>query len=184
MGYRSLHPGFSETKILRGNLHPLVGTTPRPAPPVCRGTNIQSSVKRKTPEFHPTPTVMPPTTRRGRSLKQDPEDVIDLTLDSSDFESFNTPPEVPPSPKSSGDPQTVRLRPTIPAHPPSEGTCNDNSIHGFSAGSPILDPALNLGKEPHDKPRLFVRYMLDFTSCLANISAHGLVDQVRMSPVR
>lgn len=187
MGYRSHHPGFSETEIpLRGNLHSLVGIKPGTASSLHREMSARSSaklVKHKIPKLQPTPFAMPPTTRRGRSLKQDPDDIIDLTLDNSDFEFFNTPEE-PPSAKISSDLQSVWRSPDVPTHPLSEETSSDSSIRGFSTGSAILDPVLNLVKEPHDKPRLFVRYVLDFKSCLVNISAHGSVDQVRVAPRR
>ena len=82
----------------------------------------------------------------------------------------------------SDGPQSVRANPAFLAPPSSEKTSSDNSVPGFLAGSAILDRALNLVKKPHDKPRLFIRYTLDFESCLANISAHGFVDQIRTVP--
>lgn len=133
-------------------------------------------VKDKIPEPQPTPTASPQTAHRERPPKQGPGNTIDLTLDSSDVEFFDTPVEEPPSAKISG-PRSVN-----PAPSPFGESSSDSSIHGFSAGSAILDHTLNLAKEPYDKPRLFVRYTLDFESCLANISAHGFIDQICMVP--
>lgn len=110
-------------------------------------------VKHKTPELQPTPVVFPQNIHRERSIGQDPDDIIDLTLDSSDVEFFNTEP-----------------------------TSNKPSINGLSMSSTILGPALNLAKEPHDKPRSFVRYTLDFEPGLVNVSAHGFVDRISVVP--
>lgn len=68
------------------------------------------------------------------------------------------------------------------AYPPSERTFSNPSTYGFSTGPIVVGPPSNLVKNPHDKPRLFVRYTLDFEACLANISAHGFVDQICTVP--
>lgn len=70
----------------------------------------------------------------------------------------------------------------VPPAAPAERTSTGPSIRGFSIGSTILDPMLNLIKDPHDKPRSFIRYTLDFETGLANVSAHGFVDQIYMAP--
>jgi hypothetical protein len=80
----------------------------------------------------------------------------------------------------------LRSSPTnlaTPVPPQTEQTSSETSIHGFSMGSTILGPRLNLAKEPHDKPRTFVRYTLDSEAGLANISAHGFVDLISMGPL-
>lgn len=105
-------------------------------------------VKHKTPELQPTPAAFSQKIHQKKSVEQDPDDIIDLTLDSSD----------------------------------TEQTPNEPFIPGFSMGSTILNPTLILVKEPHDKPRSFVHYTLDFEAGLANISAHGFIDKVSMGP--
>lgn len=98
-------------------------------------------------------------------------------LDSSDVEFFDTSVEESPSAKVPGDLRGVQANTATAAPPLSEKTFSDNSIHGFLTGSATLDHTLNLVKEPHDKPRLFICYTLDFKSCSANIS-----DQISMVP--
>ena len=138
-------------------------------------TTTQSS-KCEAPEPQPTLAALPHITQRGRSVKQNLDDIIDLTLDSSDIEFFETPDKDSPSTNASSGLQNT------PAPPPSERTPGVPSINGFSMGSTILGPILNLAKEPHDKPRSFVRYTVDFKVGLANVSAHGFVDQIYMTP--
>ena len=133
------------------------GIPPKIASSLHQGTSAQSSttpIEHKAPGLQPTPAAFSETIHRERPTKQDPDDIIDLTLDSSDVEFFDT----------------KRIRP------------NEPSIHGFSKGSTIIGPALNLPKESHDKPRSFVRYKLDFEPGLVSVSAHGFVDQISMAP--
>lgn len=177
MGRRSHSSKFSENKLL--------GAVSRTVPSLREERKTRSStklIKDKIPEPQLTATTLPQTTHRERTFKQDPDDIIDLTRDSSDIEFFETPVEEPPSAKISDGPRSVRANPASPTPSSPERTSTVSSIDGFSAGSAILDRTLNLIKRPHDKPRLFVRYTLDFRSCLANISAHGFVDQICLIP--
>ena len=148
-------------------------------PPLPQRTTIGSSknpVEREALESQPTPPAFPHTTQRGRSVKQNPDDIIGLTLDSSNDEYFETPDKGSPSKNGYNDLQNTQT----PL--PSERTPSEPSIRGFSMGPTILGPMLNLTKEPHDKPRSFIRYTVDFEVGLANISAHGFVDQIYMAP--
>jgi len=132
--------------------------------------------------LQPTPIALLPTTHQERSARQDTDNVIDLTLDSSDVKFFETQDEKPPSSKIHDNPRGVPTNPANSAPPLSERTLSDATIRGLSTGSIILGPNLNLVKDPYDKPRLFARYTLDFESCLANISSRGFVDQICMLP--
>lgn len=155
------------------------GAPPKTDPPAHQWITTQPSkrpLEREAPETQPTHAAFPHTTRRKWTVKEDPDDIIDLTLDSSDTESIATPDEEPPLVNVSGD-----LRNTT-ASPPYERTASEPSIHGFSMGSTILGPLLNLTKAHRDKPRSFIRYTVDFEIGLANISAHGFVDQIHMKP--
>lgn len=187
--HRSYPLEFSGTDIhFRGNQyyeHKLPGISLGDTPPIHRKMNTQSStkpVKHETTGLQPTPTALPPTTHQERSIRQDPDDTIDLTLDSSDVKFFRTPDEKPLSSKIPENPRGVPTNPATLAPPLSERTSSDTSTRGLSAGSIILGPTLNLIRDPYDKPRLFIRYTLDFESCLANISARGFIDQIRMAP--
>jgi len=136
-------------------------------------------VKHKDPELRPASAAIPQATCREKTIKWDPDDIIDLTLSSSGIESLGALDEEPSSIIATPYGET-QSGPTNPTPPSSERTHGETSIHGFSTGSTILGPTLNLVKEPYDKPRLFVRYVLDFEACLANVSAHGFVDRVYM----
>lgn len=164
-GHNSQHPGLESLEVSDS--------------PLRRRTTSRSSkepVEHGALEPQPTSSAFPYTTQRGLSVKQNPDDIIDLTLDNSDVEFSETPGKGSPSRNGSSN-----LRSTL-APLPSERTPSEPSIHGFSMGSTILGPFLNLTKEPHDKPRSFVRYTVDFEVGLANISAHGFVDQIYMTP--
>lgn len=118
----------------------------------------------------PEPPQSPLREVRTGPRQDDPHGIIDLTSDSSD-ESVDSVDQKPPSLEVTDG---VRCTPVHPAEEPP--------THSFSAGSPILGPALNLVKEPYDKPRLFTRYTLDFENHLVNISAHGFVDEIFIIP--
>ena len=140
--------------------------------PVHQEINIQPLTK--------VPTTLPQAAHR-ESLKQDP-DIIDLTLDSSDDEFFDMPVKEPPLAKVPGNRHSIWANSTIPAPPSPEKMTGDSFVHGFSTSPTVLGSSLNLVKRPWDKPRMFVRYALDLVPCLANISAHGFVDQIYMVP--
>jgi hypothetical protein len=126
--------------------------------------------KHESPEPKPTLTTLPQWSSLEGAIRQVPSDIIDLTLDSSDDEYPDTPG------------QSTSTNSNNLARPPSEVTSNNHSIPEFSTGSAILRPTLGIVKKPRDKPRLFVRYSLGSESYLANISAHGFVDQICMVP--
>ena len=81
---------------------------------------------------------------------------------SSDTELFETRIEEPLSEKPPNSPRSVWDNFASPTPFSPERTSSASPIHEFSAGSAILDHTLNLVKTPDDKPRLFVRYTLDF----------------------
>ena len=185
-GYRSHHSNLSGTGIpYHGNSYSGLRRPLRTAPPLHQKIStrfLMGPVRRKTSEIRPTPTAFSRTAPQERAIGQDPDNIINLTQGGSDVEIFDTPNEDSPSMKI---PDGLRSSPTnlaTPAPPPAERTSSETSIHGFSMGSTILGPTLNLAKEPHDKPRTFVRYTLDFEAGLANISAHGFVDLISMGP--
>lgn len=178
--HQRIHGGpLSPRSTGRNSHHPGLGSLEISDPPLRRWTTSQSSkkpIERGALEPQPTPAAFSHTIQRGRSVKQNPDDIIDLTLDSSDVEFFETPDKGSPSTNGSSD-----LRST-PVPLLSERTPGKPSIRGFSMDSTILGPTLNLTKDPHDKPRSFIRYTVDFKVGLANISAHGFVDQIHMTP--
>ena len=152
-------------------------------PPIRRWITTQPPNKpteHKAPESLPTPAAFPHVTQRKWSVKQGLGNIIDLTTDSSDAESLGTSDGEPPSANVPGDLRNTPVNPASPAPPLSERISSEPSIHGFSMGSTIFGPNLNLIKEPHDKPRSLIRYTVDFEVGLANISAHGFVDQIHM----
>lgn len=112
---------------------------------------------------------------------KDPDDTIDLTLSGSDDERLDTPVQRPHS-TGSDSVQGALVGLTTQAYPPSERPFGNSSTYGFPTGPIVIGPPLNLVKDPRDKPRLFVRYTLDFEACLANVSAHGFVDQICTVP--
>ncbi|KAF9649641.1 WD40 repeat-like protein [Thelephora ganbajun] len=187
-GHMSHHPEFAGTDIPHRVRHhsrlKLQVMHSRTASPIHQKIIPQPSadlVKHETPELQPTPTVLPQATHKERSIRQHPYDSINLTLDSSDAEFLDTPDEEPPAKSFKNRPSVAANSVALPLLP-SERTSNELSRHGFSTGSVILGSALNLVKEPYDKPRLFVRYTLDFETCLANISARGFIDQICTLP--
>lgn len=154
------------------------------APETYQRTSGQSSVKsvkRETPDPIPTPIQFPQRTSRKRVIRQVPDDIIDLTLDSSDVEHAGTPDQRS-STKVSENVQSASADPHTLGRSSSEITSSNPSANEFSMGSTIPGPPLDLAKKPHDKPRLFVRYRIGSEARLANISAHGFVDQICIVP--
>jgi hypothetical protein len=183
------HPGLSGTSTphdgKRDSGLRLPGTSLGTAQPIHQGVSTRSSrepVKHEPSKPQLTPKAFQQGPPRGRTIKQDPGDIIDLTLDDSDVEGPDVPHQRPPATIVYDKAQGAPANPATLIHPPSERPPSDPFTNVFSTRSAILGPALHLTKGPHDKPRLFVRYTLGFEACLANISAHGFIDQVCMVP--
>ena len=143
--------------------------------------HTQSSIippKHGTPKPQPTSTALLRSAHQGTALKQDPADIIDLTLDESDAEGLGASDQRPSSTGAFDNPRRASPNLTTSTHP----TSNNPSARGLSTGSTILGHNLDLVKEPYDKPRVFISYTLDSEACLANVSAHGFVDQICVSP--
>lgn len=135
------------------------------------------SVEHEIPKPQFTPTVFPQITSRERATKLVPDDIIDLTMDSSDVEFLDTPDQGP-STRVSENSQSALVNPgTLPERP-----FHNPFTHKFSTGSAIRGPTSNPVKKYRDKLRLFLRYTVDFETRLASISAHGLISQISMLP--
>lgn len=117
----------------------------------------------------------------AKPVEHEPIDIIDLTLDSSGVEGPGTLGWVSSSVKFENT-QNAFANPNTLVHSSSDITPSNPSPHGFSTASTIFGPTSNLIKNPRDKPRLFVRYTLGLEACLANISAHGFVEQICVAP--
>lgn len=148
------YPGLND---MRGALH----------------TQGQSSIeltrptgKHEIPDLEPTPAPLPQSTPRENTIRPVRNDIIDLTLDSSDVEC----PDIPD--------QSVSTNSDSLARPPFKRTSDNPSTPNFATFSTILGLTLNA----RDRPRLFVRYMVGSEACLVNISAHGFVDRICMVP--